>query len=51
MYDVCGDSVISVMIMLYIFVSLYGIIKTNKRGILVTLPSVTLGKEVLCRVP
>jgi hypothetical protein len=50
-YDVCGDSVISVMIMLYIFVSLYGIIKTNKRGILVTLPSVTLGKEVLCRVP
>jgi hypothetical protein len=27
-----------------------GIAKTNKRGILVTLLSVTLGKETLCRV-
>ena len=35
----------------YISFILDGIIKTNKKGFLVTLPSVTLDKEVLCRVP
>jgi hypothetical protein len=41
--DICDDYVIS-------FVCLDGITKTIKRCIFVTLPSVTLGKEVLCRV-
>ena len=46
---------ISVMYICDIYVISYvcvdGIQKTNKKGyILVTLPSVTLGKEALCRV-
>jgi hypothetical protein len=43
-YDVCDICDIS-------FVCLDGIMKTNKKGIPATLPSIILGKEVLCRVP
>jgi hypothetical protein len=39
-YDVCYDSVIYLL-----FVCLDGIIKTNKKDILVILPSVTLAKR------
>jgi hypothetical protein len=41
--DICDVYVVS-------FVCLDGIEKTNKRRILVTLPSVTLDKEVHCLV-
>jgi hypothetical protein len=48
--DTCVDFVIYVMLMIYIF-CLFGCNnKKIKGGFLVTLSSVTLGKEILCRV-
>jgi hypothetical protein len=46
-FDVCDDFVISVIYLLFVWIEHK---KQIKRDILVTLPSVTLDKEVLCRV-